>query len=141
MAETTVKSYLQGGEFLIKKSSPADTFIPEELNEEQLMIKAMVKDFVQNKIHANAQKIEKQEDNIASKLLTDMAELGLLGSHMPETYGGMELDNNTNTLIADSLGNEWFFWCSLRSTYRNWNVTNSIFRNRSSKRTVFTWIN
>ena len=104
MAEATVKSYLQGGEFIIKSSDPSDTFIPEELNEEQLMIQGMVQDFLHNQILANAQKIEKQEDGIAPRLLEQMAELGLLGSHMPETYGGMELDSNTNTLIAEELG-------------------------------------
>jgi hypothetical protein len=33
-----------------------------------------------------------------------MGELGLLGSHMPEVYGGMELDTNTNTMICDAIG-------------------------------------
>ena len=46
-------------------------------------------------------KIEKQQDNIASHILDKMAGLGLLGAHMPEAYGGMQLDNNTNTLIMD----------------------------------------
>ncbi len=105
MADATMTSnYLKGGEFIIKKSAPADIFIPEQLTEEQLMIKNMVKDFLNNDILANAHKIEKQEDGIAPKLLEKMAELGLLGSHMPEAYGGMALDNNTNTIIADILG-------------------------------------
>ncbi len=105
MPDTAVKSeVLRGGEFLIRESQPADMFIPEEFNEEQRMIRDMVKDFLQTEILPNVMKIEKQEDNIASKLLAKMAELGLLGTHMPEAYGGMELDTNTNTLIADTLG-------------------------------------
>lgn len=105
MQDTLVKKdVLKGGEFLIKSSQPADTFIPEEFNEEQLMIRDMVRDFLQNEIMPNADKIEHQEDNISVKLLDQMAELGLLGTHMPEEYGGMALDTNTNTLIGEILG-------------------------------------
>lgn len=105
MQDTLIKSeVLKGGEFLIKSSTPEDSFIPEEINEEQKMIQDMVTDFVENELLPNATKIEKQEDNIAVELLRKMAELGLLGSHMPEAFGGLELDINTNTLICDSLG-------------------------------------
>lgn len=95
---------LKGGEFLIKDSNIDDVFIPEEITEEQVMIQGTVRDFVNNEILPNAVKIENQEDNIAPRLLEKMAELGLLGTDMPESYGGMELDNNTNTLICDALG-------------------------------------
>ncbi len=95
---------LKGGEFLIKDSIIDDIFIPEEITEEQVMIQGTVRDFVNNEILPNAVKIENQEDNIAPRLLEKMAELGLLGTDMPESYGGMELDNNTNTLICDALG-------------------------------------
>ena len=98
------KTALQGGEFLIKDSLAEDIFIPEELNEEQRMIHETVRDFLHNEIFPNIEKIENQEDNIAPRLLEKMAELGLLGTHMPEIYGGMELDTNTNTLIGDALG-------------------------------------
>ncbi|MCB0706559.1 MAG: acyl-CoA dehydrogenase family protein [Saprospiraceae bacterium] len=105
MSDTLVKtSPLKGGEFLIKESSPAATFVPEEMNEEQQMIHSMVKDFMQNSIYPNLNKIEKQENNIAATILEQSAELGLLGTHMPESYGGMALDTNTNTIICDVLG-------------------------------------
>lgn len=95
---------LKGGEFLVADADFKTTFTPEDFNEEQRMVKQMVEDFIQQEIMPNLDKIEKQEDNIASKLLNKMAELGLLGSHMPETYGGMEMDTNTNTLICDVMG-------------------------------------
>jgi len=98
------KTVLRGGEFLIKDSRPEDIFIPEEINEEQKMIRDMVSDFLHNELLPNIDKIEKQEDNIAVKMLDKLGELGLLGSHMPEQYGGMELDNNTNTLINEKMG-------------------------------------
>lgn len=105
MQETLLKKdVLKGGAFLVENSAPQDVFIPEDINEEQLMVRDMVHDFVHTEIVPNMNKIEKQEDNIASKLLSKMADLGLLGAHMPEAYGGLEMGTNTNTLISDSLG-------------------------------------
>ncbi|HNL40390.1 MAG TPA: acyl-CoA dehydrogenase family protein, partial [Saprospiraceae bacterium] len=105
MSDTLVQSdVLKGGEFLIRDTRPEDVFIPEDLNEEQLMVKKMAQDFLEQEIFPNAQKIEKQEDNISATLLKRMGELGLLGAHMPAEYGGMELDTNTNTVITDVFG-------------------------------------
>lgn len=98
------KTVLGGGQFLIKDSRPEEVFIPEQFTEEQLMIKSMIEDFIASEIIPNIPKIEKQEDNIAATLLDKLGALGLLGAHMPEVYGGMSLDNNTNTLIGSTLG-------------------------------------
>ena len=95
---------LKGGEFLIRETRPEDTFIPEELNEEQLMVKQVAIDFLQNEVHPNRERIEKQEPGLAPELLREMGELGLLGAHMPSEYGGTELDTNTNTVISDVFG-------------------------------------
>jgi alkylation response protein AidB-like acyl-CoA dehydrogenase len=95
---------LKGGEFLIRDSRPEDVFIPEELNEEQLMVKQMAIDFLNNEIAPNRQKIEKQEPGLAASLLKKMGDQGLLGAHMPAVYGGTELDTNTNTVISDVFG-------------------------------------
>ncbi len=108
MPETNVESkskLLKGGEFLIKDSKIEDTFIPEELNEEQLMIKNTVEEFIKNEVKPLDKKLEKQEEGLMVSLIEKVGELGLLGSHMPEQYGGMQLDTNTNTLIADKMGN------------------------------------
>ncbi|MFN0215024.1 MAG: acyl-CoA dehydrogenase family protein [Saprospiraceae bacterium] len=100
----SVSNILKGGEFLIRDSQPIDVFIPEELNEEQLMIKQMAVDFLNQEIAPNRAKIEKQEPGLTPTLLKKMGELGLLGAHMPADYGGLELDTNTNTVISDVFG-------------------------------------
>jgi alkylation response protein AidB-like acyl-CoA dehydrogenase len=105
MTDTLVPTdVLQGGEFLIRDAQPEDVFIPEDFNEEQLMIKQMAVDFLEQEIYPNMDKIEKQEDNIATKLLKRTGELGLLGAHMPQVYGGVEFDTNTNTIISEVFG-------------------------------------
>jgi len=106
MQDTLSKTdVLKGGEFLISDTpGPESTFIPEEMNEEQLMIRDTVRDFLNTEILPHIDRIEAQEEGLAPQLLEKMAELGLLGSHMPEEYGGMQLDTNTNTMICDVFG-------------------------------------
>jgi alkylation response protein AidB-like acyl-CoA dehydrogenase len=98
------KEVLKGGQFIIRDSNPEDTFIPEEINEEQAMIRDMVKDFLHTEIFPACEAIEKQEPGVTTGLIEKMGNLGLLGSHMPAIYGGTEMDTNTNTLICDVLG-------------------------------------
>lgn len=102
--ETQATDTLKGGEFLIKDSDYRQVFIPEEFNEEQLMIRQMAADFLNNEIDPIRDRIEKQEPGLSPALLKKMGELGLLGAHMPAEYGGMELDTNTNTIISEVFG-------------------------------------
>jgi alkylation response protein AidB-like acyl-CoA dehydrogenase len=95
---------LKGGEFVVKDSVAAETFIPEDFNEEQLMIKGMIEEFIKSEINPNVAKIEKQAEGLSRELLSKAAEMGIIGSHIPEQYGGMEMDTNTNTLICDEMG-------------------------------------
>lgn len=105
MENTAVSTdVLKGGEFLIRESQPADIFIPEEFTEEQKMIQQMTADFIKNELDPVRDRIEKQEAGLVPGLLKKMGDLGLLGAHMPTEYGGMELDTNTNTIIADVAG-------------------------------------
>ena len=95
---------LKGGEFIIKDSLAKDVFIPEDFNEEQLMIRDMCLDFLNTGVLPNIPEMEKNNFEKAPMMLKKMGELGLLGTHMPQQYGGMELDTNTNTLICDVMG-------------------------------------
>ena len=95
---TEKKEVLQGGEFIIKDTHAQDVFSPEDFNEEQRMLRDMTREFVSN-IGKRGQQISEQP-----ALLNEAGELGLLGSHIPEEYGGMLMDTNTNTLIYEELG-------------------------------------
>jgi alkylation response protein AidB-like acyl-CoA dehydrogenase len=90
---------LKGGEFVIKETNYKDVFIPEDMNEEQGMIREMCHDFI-------VQDVRPKQDKIANQvgLLQKAGELGILGAHIPEAYGGMEMDTNTVTLITEEFG-------------------------------------
>ena len=93
-----IKNVLKGGEFIVKDSTPEDIFIPEEWDEEQQMIKQTVIDFVEQ-VGNKGNKIANQVD-----ILSQAGELGFLGCHIPDEYGGMLMDTNTVTMICDQLG-------------------------------------
>ncbi|MBK9733654.1 MAG: acyl-CoA dehydrogenase family protein [Saprospiraceae bacterium] len=100
----TLKNVLKGGEFLVKESHFQDMFIPEDFNEEQLMVKETVKSFVDQEILPFVDRIEKLEQGLIPSILDSFAKLGLLGTHMPEEFGGSNLDYITNTLIGEEVG-------------------------------------
>ena len=52
---------LKGGEFLVANADYHSTFTPEDFNEEQLMVRQMVQDFIDQEITPNLKRIEKTE--------------------------------------------------------------------------------
>lgn len=95
---------IKGGEFLIRQSSPEDIFIPEELNEEQLMIRQMALDFVDHEVFNRLNAIDDQEPGLVPGLIEKAGELGLLGISVPEEYGGFAKDFNTVTVVTEIIG-------------------------------------
>ena len=105
MAEIMQKTIvINGGEFLIKDATPQDIFIPEELNEEQLMIKQMTKDFVDTEVLPNLDRIDAHEEGLMASLLTKAGEIGILGLPIPEQYGGFNKDFNTISVVTEMTG-------------------------------------
>lgn len=100
------ETLLKGGEFLIKQQSASTVFIPEEFNEEQIMIREMAHDFIEQKIRPVIPKIDKQLQNqeLVPNLMEEAGELGLLGASLPEEYGGMGIDFNSETILTEELG-------------------------------------
>jgi len=93
----TAKRIPLGGEFLILDNDQ-ETFVPEELTEEQHMIRTSCRDFVES-LGERIHELDQQ-----SKLMEEAGELGLVGAHIPEKFGGMEMDKNTVTAILEELG-------------------------------------
>ena len=89
---------LRGGEFIIRETNPVDVFIPEDFNDDQRMVRQMCMDFVAE-MGERAHILEEQVG-----LMNKAGELGLLGAHIPEKYGGNPLDTNSNTLMSEELG-------------------------------------
>src|ERR1700730_7797044 len=85
-ASTEKKQLLKGGEWLIKESSAFDTFIPEDYNEEQQMVKDMCASFLDTEILPVLDRIDKLEPGLMPSLVAKAGEQGLLGASIPEQY-------------------------------------------------------
>jgi alkylation response protein AidB-like acyl-CoA dehydrogenase len=104
--ETEIKSpmSMKGGAFLIQETDPMSIFIPEDFNEEQIMIRDTISDFIEKEVLPSTARYEKMEEGVMTGLLEKLGELGMLGADMPEKYGGMAMDMITNSLITEYLG-------------------------------------
>lgn len=98
------KKGTKGGEFLIKETLAEDVFIPEQWNEEQLMIAQTCRDFLEAEVYPNLDRIDAQEEGLMQSILDKAGELGLLGISIPEQFGGFGKDFTTGMLATEVLG-------------------------------------
>jgi hypothetical protein len=96
----TEHKLLKGGEFLITETDPSNVFIIEDFTEEQNMVLAMVKEFVEKKVLPVSDQIESLDLELTKKLLKEAGDLGLLGTSFPEEYGGFMQNFETNMALT-----------------------------------------
>lgn len=105
MESTLKKSTLQGGEWIIAETDPMTVFVPEEASEEQKMIAQSCEDFLIQEVHPVLDRLDSmKEPELLPSLMDKAGELGLLGTSIPEQYGGMGLDSLTGMLLTEKLG-------------------------------------
>jgi alkylation response protein AidB-like acyl-CoA dehydrogenase len=102
--DTTDKKTIKGGEFLISETQYQEVFIPEEFDEEQVMIAQTCRDFLTAEVFPNLDRIDAQEEGLMQSLLEKAGELGILGVSIPEEFGGFGKNFNTSMLVADIIG-------------------------------------
>jgi alkylation response protein AidB-like acyl-CoA dehydrogenase len=106
-----MENNIQGGEFLIKNQDSKEVYIPEDISEEQEMFRSMTMDFLSKEVHPLREKIDKQPENpdLIPKLMQEAGKLGMLSASLPEEYGGMAVDFNTETFLSEDLGTSQSF--------------------------------
>jgi alkylation response protein AidB-like acyl-CoA dehydrogenase len=102
---TETKQAIKGGEFLIRETAAHEIFIPEQWNEEQKMIAQTCKDFLAQEVFPRLNEIDSMKDpKLMPSILDKAGELGLLGTSVPQEYGGFGMDFNTTMLVAEIIG-------------------------------------
>ena len=105
MVLTENKASIKGGEFLIKDIDASQVFIPEEFTEEQQMISQTCLDFLRTEVHPRLDDIDYAKNtDLMVELMDKAGELGLLGTAIPEEYGGFGMNFNTSMLVAEACG-------------------------------------
>ncbi len=103
MADVTSKSFLKGGEFLVRAVSADEVFIPEEFNEEQRMMADATSDFIEKEVAPQRERFEEKDYAFTEEVMKKAGQLGLLGISVPEEYGGLGMDFNTSMLVCDRI--------------------------------------
>jgi alkylation response protein AidB-like acyl-CoA dehydrogenase len=103
------ENLIKGGEFLIRETDANDVFIPEEFDEEQLMIAQTCDDFLETEIFPILDRIDAQEPGLMRSLIQKAGELGLLGISVPEQYEGFEQSFVTSMLASAAMGAGYSF--------------------------------
>jgi len=73
-----------------------------ELNEQQIMIQKMVREFAEKEIAPFAAELDKKAE-YPTKILQNMAKLGLLGIIIPPEYGGAGLDTISYAIVIEEI--------------------------------------
>ena len=93
----------KGGDFITKKTNYQSVFVPEQWNEEQIMLKEMIFDFLNKEIHSLDKEHEASKDlTEIVTILENAAQLGLCGIAIEEKFGGSDLDFNTGLLYMEA---------------------------------------
>ena len=91
----------RGGQFLVKETKCEDIFTPEDFNEEQIMMRDSVKEFVDKELWPNKDRFEKKDYAFTEDSMRKAGDLGFLSVAVPEAYGGMGMGFVNTVLVCD----------------------------------------
>jgi alkylation response protein AidB-like acyl-CoA dehydrogenase len=93
-----------GGDWLTSETSPDEVLTPERLDDEHRLIAQTAAEFVANEVvPANPELLKKNWD-VARKLIARAGDLGLLGTDVPEAFGGVGLDKVAAIVVGEAVG-------------------------------------
>jgi alkylation response protein AidB-like acyl-CoA dehydrogenase len=91
----------RGGQFIVKETKCEDVFTPEDFDEEQIMMRDSVKEFVDKEIWPNKDRFEKKDYALTEETMKKAGDLGFLSVAVPEAYGGMGMGFVNTVLVCD----------------------------------------
>jgi alkylation response protein AidB-like acyl-CoA dehydrogenase len=93
---------VKGGSFLLGPVDENSVFTPEDFDDIHLMIKKTSYDFMKNKVEPKIDEIEVKAEGVTINLIRQAGDLGMIGSDIPEEYGGEEADKITTMIITEN---------------------------------------
>jgi alkylation response protein AidB-like acyl-CoA dehydrogenase len=92
---------IRGGQFLVRETKAEEIFTPEDFNDEQLMMKESIQEFIEKEAMPQRERFEKKDFAFTEDLMKKAGELGFLGVAVPEAYGGMGMGFISTMLACD----------------------------------------
>ncbi|WP_366184143.1 acyl-CoA dehydrogenase family protein [Flavobacterium ovatum] len=91
----------RGGQFIVKETKCESIFTPEDFNEEQIMMRDTVKEFVDKELWAHKARFEQKDYAYTEECMKKAGDLGFLSISVPEAYGGMGMSFVNTVLVCD----------------------------------------
>ena len=98
---TTVQTAAKGGSWLIEERPGEDLFTPERLSDEHRLIGQTADEFIANEVLPVLDRLEQKDWSLARDLVRRCGALGLLGTDVPDAFGGVELDKVSAILVGE----------------------------------------
>jgi len=100
---TTTMTTMRGGAWLIEEATEP-VFTPERLTDEHKLIKQTADEFIESEVLPALERLEQKDWTLARTLVRRCGDLGLLGTDVPELYGGVELDKVSSIVVGEAVG-------------------------------------
>ena len=100
LAQTTTR----GGTWLIEETPFGSMFTPERVTEEHRLIGQTADEFIRHEVQPVIERLEQKDWALARSLVRRAGELGLLGTDVPESLGGVELDKISSVIVGEAVG-------------------------------------
>jgi alkylation response protein AidB-like acyl-CoA dehydrogenase len=104
MTQSTVVPTTTGGAWLLEPVPPGAVFTPERLSDEHRLIGRTAEAFMLQEVEPAIPRLEAQDWALARRLVRRAGELGLLGTDVPEAFGGVALDKVSSIVVGERIG-------------------------------------
>lgn len=103
MASATSETMARGGSWLIEETAPASVMTPEKITEEHQLIRQAAKEFIAGEVMPANERLEQKDWVLQRELVKKCGGLGLFGTNVPETYGGVDLDKISTLVVSEEI--------------------------------------
>jgi alkylation response protein AidB-like acyl-CoA dehydrogenase len=101
---SVVDIVVHGGAWLLEEAQADSVLTPEQLSDEHRLIQQTADEFVTTEVLPAVERLEQKDWQLARALVRRAGELGLLGTDVPEAFGGVELDKAASIVVGEAIG-------------------------------------
>ena len=93
----------RGGSWLIEETAPASVMTPEKITEEHQLIRQAAAEFIAGEVMPANERLEQKDWALQRELIKKCGGLGLFGTNVPESYGGVDLDKISTLVVSEEI--------------------------------------
>lgn len=94
----------RGADWLFTASSHDTLLTPEGLSDEHRLMAQTAQEFLDKEVLPALERLEAKDWELARQLVKRCGELGLLGTDVPEAFGGIDLDKAAAIVVGEAIG-------------------------------------